>query len=86
MAGPESEYTPEPGSTARAAEGSAPYILMPLRHMDHTTPTADAEEGNNGEKDLGDNERAKLKEEKIMNMEINQRKDEGDMEGFERGL
>ena len=94
-AGPESECVPEPESTAGAAEGSAPYIPMPLGHTDDTTPTADPEEKHSGEKDLEDDVRAKLKEEelildepveKMMNMEIYQRKDKGDMEGFERGL
>ena len=93
-AGPEYECAPEPESIAGDAEGSAPYIPIPPGHLDDTTPMADPEEENSGEKDLGDDERAKLEEEelvldetveKIMSMEINQRKEEGDMEGFERG-
>ena len=66
---------------------------MPLGHTDDTTPTAHPEEEKSGEKYLEDDVRAKLEEEelildetveKMMNMEINQRKDEGEMEGFER--
>ena len=58
------------------------------------TLTADPEEESGGEEDLENDERAKLDEEQLvwdktvkdmMTMEINQRKDEGDMEGFERG-
>ena len=58
-AGPESECAPEPESTAGAAEGSAPYIPMPLGHTDDTTPTADPEEKNSGEKELEDDMKRK---------------------------
>ena len=93
-AGPESECAPEPESTAGAAEGSALYIHMPLGHTDDTTPMADPEEENSGEKDLEDDMSAQMEEEELaldetvenmMNMEINQGKDVGDMEGM-RGL
>ena len=56
-----------------------------------TTHMADPEVESKREKDLEDDMRAKLEEvelildetvKQMMNMEINQRKDEGDMEGF----
>ena len=84
-----------PESTAADAEGSAPYIQVASdQQTDDTTPTAGPEEESSGEEDLENDERAKLEEEelvlvetveKMMNMEIKQREDEGDMESFERG-
>ena len=84
-----------PESTAAAAEGSATCIPVASdQQTDDTTPTADPEEENSGEKDLENDEREKLEEEelvldetveKMMNMEIKQREDDGDMEKFERG-
>ena len=57
---PESESAPEPKSTVGAAECSAPYIPVTSdQQTDDTTPTADPEEGNSGEKDRGDDERAR---------------------------
>ena len=82
-------------STAAAAEGLAPDIPVASdQQTDDTTPTVDPEEENSREEDLENDERTKLEEEelvldetveKMMNIEIKQREDEGDMESFERG-
>ena len=83
-------------SAAAATEGSAPApMAVSAQQTADTTPTAGpGKESSEEEEDLKNDEKARLEEEQLvwdetvkdmMNMELKQRKDEGDMEGFERG-
>ena len=83
-------------SAAAAREGSAPApMAVSVQQTADTTPTAEpGKESSEEEEDLENDEKARLEEEQLvwdetvkdmMNMEIKQRKDEGDMEGIERG-
>ena len=83
-------------SVAAAREGSAPApMALSAQQTANTTRTAGpGKESSEEEEDLENDEKARLEEEQLvwdetvkdmMNMEIKQRKDEGDMEGIERG-
>ena len=83
-------------SAAVATEASAPApMAVSGQQTAGTTPTAGSgKESSEEEEHLENDEKERLDEEQLvldetvkdmMNMELKQRKDEGDMEGFERG-
>ena len=86
------------GSTAAAGAGlapaPAPVAKSAQRTADTPTTTAPEEESGEEDEDLEDEVRARMEEEQmawdetvkaLVDMEITQRKDEGDLEGHEKG-
>ena len=85
------------GSTAAAGEGSAPAQVAEGAQLTADTPATPEpeEESSEEEENFEDELRARMEEEQLawdetvqalMDMEITQRKNEGDLEGHEKGL